>query len=114
MIAGIAQQAIGAGDLSGLNAMPAPMAPLTPGNVTDGGTAAQTGGFSNMLASAVNGLANQVQSSDRLQELAATGQLTDPTQAIVETTKAELALSTAVQVRNKVIEGWQELSRMSI
>ena len=95
--------------------MPAPMAPIeAPAISGDPSTTPATGGFGTVLSRAVSGLVDQVQTSDRMQELAATGQLSDPTMAIVETTKAELALSTAVQVRNKLIEGWQELSRMQV
>lgn len=96
--------------------MPPPMAPIDAPAVdaTDPSQTPATGGFGTMLSRAVTGLVDQVQTADRMQELAATGELSDPTMAIVETTKSELALSTAVQVRNRLIEGWQELSRMQV
>lgn len=95
--------------------MPAPMAPLSPPDeVADPSRTPGVGGFGTMLTRAMGGLANQVQTSDRMAQLAATGQLSDPTEAIVEASKSELALSTAVQVRNKLIESWQELSRMPV
>jgi len=92
------------------------MAPLqTPAiGGADASTTPAAGGFGTLLTRAIGGLNDQVNSADRMQQLAATGQLSDPQQAIVETTKAELALSTALQVRNKLVEGWQELSRMSV
>lgn len=94
--------------------MPAPMAALpTPGVGEAAGTPG-TSGFSTMLSRAVNGLQDQVNTADRLQEMAASGQLADPTVAIIETQKASLSLDLAVQVRNRLIEGWQELSRMSV
>lgn len=71
-------------------------------------------GFGAMLDRAVNGLNTQLLESERLSELAATGALPDPTMALVEVEKADLAFQTAVQVRNKIVEGWQELSRMSV
>jgi len=96
-------------------AMPSPMGPLRPASeVGDPSRTPAVGGFGALLDRAVSGLADQVASADRMQQLAATGQLSDPTAAIVETTQAELALSTAVQVRNRLVEGWQELSRMSL
>jgi len=73
-----------------------------------------SGGFADMLSGAVSGLNNQLTSSERLTEQAATGGLTDPTTALVAVEKADLAFSTAVQVRNKLVEGWQELSRMQV
>ena len=41
-------------------------------------------------------------------------QLADPTVALVAVEKADLAFNTAVQVRNKLVEGWQEISRMQV
>lgn len=72
------------------------------------------GDFAGMLAGAVSGLNAQLTRADRLQEAAASGQLGDPTVAIVETQKADIALQMATQVRNKLVEGWQELSRMAV
>jgi flagellar hook-basal body complex protein FliE len=72
------------------------------------------GDFAGMLAGAVSNLNSQLTRADRLQEAAATGELADPTVAIVETQKADIALQMATQVRNKLVEGWQELSRMQV
>jgi flagellar hook-basal body complex protein FliE len=74
----------------------------------------QGGDFAGMLAGAVSSLNSQLTRADRLQEAAATGELADPTVAIVETQKADIALQMATQVRNKLVEGWQELSRMQV
>jgi flagellar hook-basal body complex protein FliE len=116
----------GIGDVGGTNPsllaqlaaaaqMPAPMAPLqAPSLEADPSSTPATGGFGTLLTRAIEGLSDQLNTADRMQQLAATGQLSDPQMAIVETTKAELSLSTALQVRNKLVEGWQELSRMSV
>ena len=72
------------------------------------------GGFASVLSSAVSGLNDQLVGSERLSEQAATGGLADPTVALVAVEKADLAFNTAVQVRNKIVDGWQELSRMSV
>jgi flagellar hook-basal body complex protein FliE len=85
-----------------------------------GGTSAAAGpgpaadGFAGMLSQAVGKLNTQLTQADSLQQAAATGQLSDPTVALVETEKADLSLQMATQVRNKLVEGWQELSRMSV
>jgi flagellar hook-basal body complex protein FliE len=76
--------------------------------------AAASPGFADMLAGAVSGLNAQMTGSERLSELVATGGLADPTSALVEVEKADLAFNTAVQVRNKLVEGWQEISRMQV
>lgn len=70
--------------------------------------------FAGMLGQAVSKLNTQLVGADRMEQLAATGQLADPTQAIVEVQKADISLQLATQVRNKLVEGWQELSRMSV
>ena len=95
--------------------MQAPMADLEAPSTTIAPTGGMSsGGFGDMLTRAVKGVADQATSAERLQEMAASGQLPDPTVAIVETQKADLSLRLALQVRNKLIEGWTELTRMPV
>lgn len=95
--------------------MQAPMTDLEAPATAIAPTGAVSGdGFGAMLSRAVQGVANQATSAERLQEMAASGQLPDPTVAIVETQKADLSLRLALQVRNKLVEGWTELTRMPI
>jgi flagellar hook-basal body complex protein FliE len=97
-----------------------PSMPFGPIGATDAASDAtpaasgSDGGFAGILSSAVSGLNDQLTGSERLSEMAATGGLTDPTEALVAVEKADLAFNTAVQVRNKLIEGWQEISRMQV
>jgi flagellar hook-basal body complex protein FliE len=97
---------------------PMPFGPMAAGAVQGAGETspapAAAGGFGDMLAGAISGLNGQMVGSERLSEQAATGGLADPTVALVAVEKADLAFNTAVQVRNKLVEGWQELSRMSV
>lgn len=72
------------------------------------------GSFGDTLSRAIGGLNDQMKSSDRLSEMAATGALADPTSALVEAEKADLAFNMAVQVRNRLVESWQEISRMGV
>jgi flagellar hook-basal body complex protein FliE len=116
-ISGIGSLTEASGITELINPMPAPMAPMNPVPKIDGGAeagAANTGGFGQLMTRAVTGLSDQLKSADRLQEAAATGALADPTEALVATQQADIALQTAIQVRNKLVEGWQELSRMSV
>lgn len=94
--------------------MPAPMGDIQSTAPSATGAPAGVEGFGTMLSRAVSGLNQQLTSADRLQEMAASGQLPDPTVAIVATEKADLSLRMAVQVRNRLLEGWQELSRTSV
>ena len=97
-----------------------PFMPSGPIGAADGATpatqaaAAGDTGFAGVLSSAISGLNGQMVGSEHLAEKAATGQLADPTVALVAVEKADLAFNTAVQVRNKLVEGWQELSRMQV
>jgi flagellar hook-basal body complex protein FliE len=97
-----------------------PFGPMGASGVRDAAGAAEAApapaasGFGDMLAGAISGLNNQMVGSERLSEQAATGGLADPTVALVAVEEADLAFNTAVQVRNKLVEGWQELSRMSV
>ena len=93
-----------------------PLGPISAGDGLGSGSPAPTaaGGFADMLSGAVSGLNKELVGSERLSEQAATGGLADPTVALVAVEKADLAFNTAVQVRNKLVEGWQELSRMQV
>ena len=97
-----------------------PFMPSGPIGAADGASpatqaaAAGDTGFAGALSSAVKGLNTQMVGSEHLAEKAATGQLADPTVALVAVEKADLAFNTAVQVRNKLVEGWQEISRMQV
>ena len=94
-----------------------PFGPITASDGIGGAAAAPApaaGGFGDMLSGAISGLNDQLVGSERLSEQAATGGLADPTVALVAVEKADLAFNTAVQVRNKMIEAWQELSRMQV
>lgn len=92
---------------------PMPFGPI--GGVGDAPAAPPAGGgFADALSGAVAGLNNQLVGSERMAEAAATGAMADPTEALVAVEKADLAFNTAVQVRNKLVEGWQEISRMQV
>ncbi|HMM47991.1 MAG TPA: flagellar hook-basal body complex protein FliE [Miltoncostaeaceae bacterium] len=118
--------------LAGLPAMPAMptqalgalTAPLGPTVGTGDGAArpsaapaagsAGPADFAGALTEAVSRLNTTMTGAERLSESVATGEIADPTSALVEIEKADLAFNTAVQVRNKLIESWQEINRMSV
>lgn len=93
---------------------PMPFGPLGGAGDSAAATPAGGGGFADMLSGAVSGLNGQLVGSERMAEAAATGAMADPTEALVAVEKADLAFQTAVQVRNKLVEGWQEISRMQV
>lgn len=73
-----------------------------------------TKSFSNFLANAI-GEVNQAQvESSNLTKMFAAGQVEDVHQVMIASQKSTIMLQTAMQVRNKVIESYQEIMRMSI
>jgi flagellar hook-basal body complex protein FliE len=67
------------------------------------GSAGGDGSFGSALTGAINSLEQtQVNATDASQQLA-TGQLTDPTQAITSVENASLAMDLASQVRTKLV-----------
>lgn len=77
-------------------------------------TAPPADAFAGMLSQAVSGLNTQLNEAETLEKAAAAGQLPDPTVAILAIEKADISLQLATQVRNKLVEGWQEISRMGV
>jgi len=87
------------------------VAPPTPVGSLDQGGAAGTaatgsadGSFGSALTGAINSLeASQANATTASQQLA-TGQLTDPTQAITSVENASLAMDLASQIRTKLVD----------
>jgi flagellar hook-basal body complex protein FliE len=72
------------------------------------------GSFGSMLMGQIENLnAVQNQASAQSQALA-TGQATDVTQVVADVEKAALAIQLATQVRNKVVDSYNEIFRMQI
>ncbi len=55
----------------------------------------------------------QLDSDHKIQQLA-TGKTDDVAAVMISTEKAEIALRTMVQVRNKIIDAYQEIMRMQV
>jgi flagellar hook-basal body complex protein FliE len=99
----------------GLNALnPASIAPVAP--TTDNGVgAAQMGqDFASFLGDAIQNLDTQQQTVDNLNTAFVKGELSDVHQLTIASEKASLGLELTVQVRNKVIEAYQEIMRMQV
>jgi flagellar hook-basal body complex protein FliE len=55
----------------------------------------------------------QTQADQAIKDLAA-GEIADVSQALIAVEKADIAFTTMMQMRNKIIEAYQEVMRMSI
>jgi len=80
----------------------------------DGKKAADKDGFGQMLNQMVNQVEQDQQESDRLMQKLITGSVEDLHQVTFAMEQAKLSLQLAVQVRNKLVEGYQEIMRMQI
>jgi flagellar hook-basal body complex protein FliE len=72
-----------------------------------------TKGFSSFLTDALNQVNEAQVASSRMQDAYATGNV-ELHQVMIASQKASVMLEMTMQVRNKVIESYQEIMRMSI
>ena len=76
--------------------------------------AANEPSFVDMLRSQLDQVIELQNEAERLQQDLATGKIDNVNQVILAVQKADLALNYAVELRNKVVEAYQELSRMQL
>ncbi len=92
----------------------APVAPLTPTTETAATSPTGAADFANVLSGGLDQL-NAVQGkADDLALQAATGQLQNPHDYLIASTQAALTTELTVAVRNKALEAFQEIMRMSV
>ncbi len=83
--------------------------------VQDGsfGAPSGSGGFGDVLSRAIEGIAETGHKADAESAKAISGQ-GSVTDVVTAVTKAELALQTAVSIRDRVVQAYQDVSRMPI
>ncbi|HHY94446.1 MAG TPA: flagellar hook-basal body complex protein FliE [Firmicutes bacterium] len=77
-------------------------------------TSVEQSSFAGLLGRALEQISAQEKQADRLTSLLAAGQPVDLHDVVIATEKAQLTLELAVQVRNKVVEAYQETMRMPV
>lgn len=70
--------------------------------------------FGEMLADALQNVNNLVKDSEQKSVDMAQGRIEDVSQVMIATEKASLGLQMTMQVRNKVVEAYQEVMRMQV
>ncbi len=70
--------------------------------------------FGQYLDQAIQGLKLQEKEKNELTQQFITGQISDPHKVMIAAEKSALGLEMTVQVRNKVIEAYQEIMRIQI
>jgi flagellar hook-basal body complex protein FliE len=89
-------------------------APTAPATSPASGTGQKGSGFGHLLADALDKLnADQVQAG-KSSEAIATGKSNDISKVAMDIEQATLSLQLAVQVRNKIVDAYQELFRMQV
>jgi len=72
------------------------------------------GSFGQLLGRALEGLSALESRADQLTAMLARGEPVELHEVIIATEKAQLALDLAVQMRNRVVEAYQEIMRMPV
>jgi flagellar hook-basal body complex protein FliE len=98
--------------------MTAPISSITPialpQAVTSAAAATQSGDFQSVLSSAIGSIESlRNTASDSVQQFL-TGQNEELHTTILATQKAELAFELGLQVRNKVVDAYQEIMKMQV
>jgi flagellar hook-basal body complex protein FliE len=76
--------------------------------------ASTASGFAGAVNKALDTVAGQQASADALAEQAATGALRDPAEYMIAATEASLSTELTVAVRNKAVEAFNDIMRMTI
>lgn len=90
-----------------------PASPASPAPKQDS-PAALVGSFGQMLRDALKQVNDLQTEADDLARKLATGEISDVHTVMIASEKATLALELTVQIRNKVIEAYQEIMRMPL
>jgi flagellar hook-basal body complex protein FliE len=88
--------------------------PSLTGNAPAGASGSNNGGFAKALADQIGKLdASQAQAAQQAQQLA-TGQADDISSVVLAVEKSSLEIQLATQVRNKLVEAYQDIFRMQV
>ena len=90
--------------------------PIMPNSILPGGSVNQgekTGrSFSETLNDSIQEINRMQQNANDQVEKLARGEVKDVHQVMIATQEASLAFSTMMQIRNKIVEAYQEISKM--
>ena len=81
---------------------------------TAGSSAAQPASFSKVLENAVSDVNDKMQSAEAAKGQLLTGETNNVHQSMIAVQEANVAFSLMVEVRNKLVDSYQDLMRMSV
>jgi flagellar hook-basal body complex protein FliE len=93
--------------ISGVGSTPAPISPLGSGSKS-------SGGFGSVLKDAMATVGNLNDNASKSVESFLSGEGDDLHKTIMATQRADLAMDLFLQVRNKVVQAYQEVMRMQV
>lgn len=82
-------------------------------NITESATSTQKS-FADTLKEAIGSVNEMQKSSDKAAQDLATGRTDNVAEVMIATEKADIALKLMVQVRNKIIDAYQEVMKMQV
>jgi flagellar hook-basal body complex protein FliE len=86
-----------------------PIAPLATGAATPGGS-----GFADTLKNLIGEVAKSRDAADQASQAYATGRTTDVTATMVAVERASITFALMLQVRNRLLDAYQEIQRMQV
>lgn len=86
--------------------------PLSPGSTNS--TSAPGASFADTLKGAIDNVNQLQKTSDKAAQDLATGRTDNVADVMIATEKADIALRVMVQVRNKIIDAYQEIMKMQV
>lgn len=91
------------------------MSPIAPPKAAPSTEQPDQGGlFASIFQSAIQNVKDTDAENVQTQYLLATGQLDNPSAAMIAATKYELSVNLLIQFRNKALDAYSELTRMSV
>jgi len=99
--------------IQAVNSVKLPMMP-SGGSAAAGATVAPDKTFGKMLMDALNDVNDLQQKASQTSVDLATGKIEDVSQVVIAAEKAAVALQLTIQVRNKMLESYQEMMRMQV
>ena len=99
--------------IQAVNSVKLPMMP-SGGSAAAGAAVAPDKTFGKMLMDALNDVNDLQQKASHTSVDLATGKIEDISQVVIAAEKAAVALQLTIQVRNKMLESYQEMMRMQV
>ncbi len=101
--------------MNAINPLSAPLAPPTPPSlVATGAPSSGAGSFKNVLLDSLKQVNSMQQEANRAVENLMTGGSSNPAEVLTAVQKADVAFRMMMQVRNKVVQAYQEIKDIQI